>query len=149
MLVRHARLLAAVAVLLLALPAAVLAADQSATIRFGRDDLGSAFSPTSGHDQSSNARDSLFPRTVVIARGGSVTFAIDRFHQPAIYKAGTDDEDIQPAPVRLALGPFTAAAPMEWTSPPGTFAEPGKYLVICNVKPHFVDFDMYGWVIVQ
>ena len=31
----------------------------------------------------------------------------------------------------------------------GTFSVPGRYLVICNFLPHFVDNDMYGWVIVQ
>jgi hypothetical protein len=26
------------------------------------------------------------------------------------------------------------------------FAEPGKYLVICGVRPHFVDDNMFGFV---
>ena len=30
-----------------------------------------------------------------------------------------------------------------------TFDEPGKYLVICNITPHFEESKMWGWVIVK
>jgi hypothetical protein len=35
------------------------------------------------------------------------------------------------------------------TSPSHTFATPGRYLVICTFRPHFAEFQMYGWVIVK
>ena len=38
---------------------------------------------------------------------------------------------------------------LDWTTPPGTFAQAGRYLVICTVRGHFLEYDMYGWVIAQ
>jgi hypothetical protein len=37
------------------------------------------------------------------------------------------------------------------TPPPpvGTFSTPGRYLIICNVTPHFAVDHMYGWVDVK
>jgi hypothetical protein len=164
---------AAGTVALLGLPAIAAATpDAHATVRFGLA-AGSPFPPDSGHDQSAHARDSLAPRTVVIARGGGVTYQIAPFHQPAIYRPGTTPADITlsdatlddlavPFPPfvlpnfiindpagRVALAPALQVAPSTWTSPAGTFAQPGRYLVICTVLPHFAEFEMYGWVIVQ
>jgi hypothetical protein len=157
---RHALFATLVAVLALALPAGSAAAPpQTATLRFGNPDVGSPFSPVSGHDRSSNAKDNLVPRTVVISQGGQVTFDIQGFHQVAIYQAGTRAEDITvPAsglfvndPTgRIAFGPLNRPpSTTSWTAPAGTFSTPGRYLVICNVVPHFAEFNMYGWVIVQ
>ena len=50
---------------------------------------------------------------------------------------------------RIALGPAPAPGDTMYESPPGTFDQPGRYLVICNVTRHFTNDDMYGWVIVQ
>jgi hypothetical protein len=36
-----------------------------------------------------------------------------------------------------------------WTTPPGTFDQPGTYLVICTTQVHFLFAKMYGWVIVK
>jgi len=47
------------------------AATLEAEVEFGRDDVGSPF-PPGQHDGSFHAFDKLFPRTVVIQRGGSV-----------------------------------------------------------------------------
>ena len=46
---------------------------------------------------------------------------------------------------RIADGPppFFAGS---WTTPPGTFDDPGTYLVICKILPHFADAKMYAWV---
>ena len=146
----------------------------NATVDFGRDDVGSPFDPPLEHDQSGHARDKVLPRNIVIRAGGSVTFQQGVFHQPAIYDIGTEPDDIDvsstidltappPAPPgtviipnfliedpnnRLALGPFSFT-PTTWTSPPGTFDVPGKYLVICVVVPHFVGSNMYAWVTVK
>ena len=147
------------------------ATPSTATITFGADDHGSPFPPPD-HDASYNGRDNLIPRTVVIQRGGSVTFNMAALHQVAVYEPGTgpDDitvspatlEDITPAPGvvipdfrindpdgRVALGPEQSFAPLQWTTPAGTFDRPGRYFVICTTTPHFVVARMYGWVIVK
>jgi hypothetical protein len=144
----------------LALPTVVLAGpDSTATVRFGNPTVGSPFPPPEfEHDSSSNARDNLIPRTSVISAGGNVTFDVAGFHQVAIYEPGVTPDDIIVPPFppesnifindstdRLFLGAPGASV----TSPPGTFATPGKYLLICNVTPHFAFFNMYGWVIVK
>ena len=140
----------------------------SATIEFGQPDTGSPFPPPSGHDQSSHAKDNLVPRTVVIARGGTVTFDLSgpgrAIHQVAIYPDGTEPGDVDitalapPAagcpPVPLIADPdgnVLAAQPCAGgtTSPSYTFNTPGRYLVICTFLPHFAAFQMYGWVIVK
>jgi hypothetical protein len=143
----------------LAVPALVAAApDGSANVRFGNEGTGSPFPPPD-HDRSFNAYDSLVPRTVVISRGGSVTYAMQGFHQPAVYEPGTTPADIEilgPEPWvndpdgRVALGPLNVPpATTSWTTPPGTFAAPGRYLVLCNFMPHFAFASMYGWVEVK
>jgi len=151
---------------------ASLAAAAAPIVRFGLNELGSPFPPQDGHDHSSTAADMLVPQTVVIARGGSVTFQIDEVHQAAVYRPDilpgdirVDDttlEDvdlgfgiilprfrINDANGRLALAPPQALVDHTWTTPPGTFDAPGRYLVICTSAPHFVLNRMYGWVIVR
>ena len=144
----------------------------TAYVHFGTANSGSPFSPE--HDQSFHATDKMVPRTVVISAGGSVTFNISPFHQVAIYEPGTNPGDIElsdatlddiilPFPPflvpniiindpdgREALSPpLSFDSHQEWTTPAGTFDEPGRYLVICTTAPHFAEADMYGWVIVQ
>lgn len=122
-----------------------------------------------GHDQSANAADDIVPRTAVISAGGSVTFIrADGNHQAAVYAPGTDVGALQAAVGagggfynidtatfdRLALGPQGAA---NWVAgpggafmtPAGTFAAPGRYLMVCTFRPHFRDANMYGWINVQ
>ncbi len=154
-----AMLLSAAVALLI--PAGVFAGpDSAATVRFGNPSAGSPFPPPAfEHDSSSNARDNLIPRTSVISAGGNVTFNVAGFHQPAVYAAGTtpDDIDVPPFPVPFNLfindanGRLALGAPVEgaWTPPADTFDTPGRYLVLCNVTPHFAFFNMYGWVIVK
>lgn len=140
----------------------------SATIAFGQPDTGSTFPPPSGHDSSSHAKDNLVPRTVVIARGGTVTFDLSgpgrAIHQVSIYPDGTEPGDVDTTiltppvagcpPVPLIADPdgiVLAPQPCAGgpTAPSYTFNEPGRYLVICAFLPHFADFGMYGWVIVR
>jgi plastocyanin len=144
----------------LALPAVVVAdPDSSAIVLFGNEDAGSPFAPPTGHDSSGNAKFNMIPRTAVISAGGSVTFEIDGFHQVAVYEAGTTPDDItvpafppnlliNDSSGRVALSPPPGTA-TSFTTAPGTFATPGRYLVLCNVTPHFAFFNMYGWVNVQ
>jgi plastocyanin len=139
-----------------------------ATVQFGLapGDVGTDFFPGS-HDRSFHAYDNVRPQTVVIAAGGSVTFEISpAIHQVGIYGPGIRPEDIdvtevEPVPVLPFLtritdddglvvrGPDQQFAGFEWTTPPGTFDEPGIYIVICTTVVHFVGSNMYGWVIVQ
>jgi|SRR5215213_6614877 len=143
----------------------------TATISFGLNDHSSPFPPQQGHDHSTNAADNLVPRTVVIGQGGSVTFEIDPVHQAAVYQPGILPGDIQVNAStledvdlgfiilpnfrindpngRLALAPAQALTDQSWTTPAGTFDQPGTYLVICTTLPHFAVNKMYGWVIVQ
>jgi hypothetical protein len=140
----------------------------SAVVRFGRPDTGSPFPPpTFDHDQSSNARDNMVPRTVIIPRNGSVFFDVEGRHQPMVYRPGTTPSQITVPTVpptgaipindfgthfvagAPALLPGAAGVGKDWPTPVGTFSDAGRYLVICNIRPHFADFNMYGWVIVQ
>jgi hypothetical protein len=67
----------------------------SATVEFGQPKVGSPFPPPSGHDQSSNAKNNLVPRTVVISQDGTVTFDLFGVHQVATYGPRTEPEDIE------------------------------------------------------
>ena len=139
-------------------------------VKFGWNEHGSPFDPALAHDHSSQAKDLLVPRTVVIDRGGQVEFDIDPFHRVNIYRVGTQPGDIdvsklinfQSGPVfipnfviddptgRIAQSPpFQFAIDQTWVTPAGTFSQPGRYFVMCNFLPHFVANDMYGWVIVK
>jgi plastocyanin len=139
----------------------------SATIEFGRDDLGSPFPPPSGHDGSGHSRDSLFPAEVVIDKGGTVTFVMGAsgVHEVAIYQPGTTPGDINTG---LLDPPAPGCPPVPTindpnhritilsdqvceggsTHPSYTFNTPGRYLVICTFLPHF-NVGMYGWVTVR
>lgn len=145
-------------------PAAAAATPMTATIKFGHAGVGSGFPPPEEHDQSGHAADKLVPSTVVIATGGTVTFETFGVHQIAIYEPGTRPEDIDtsqvtaaPAgcpPIPLIDDATNRVATINKPCGPPvtlsyTFTSPGRYLVICSFLPHFVDFRMYGWVIVQ
>lgn len=143
-----------------------------AVVTFGRTNTGTAFPPAE-HDRSFHSYDKVVPYTVVIAAGGSVTFNTAPFHWVAIYEPGVgpDDLTITPATLddlvvpfppflipdfiindptdRVVRGPALAFAPTSWTTPPGTFNTPGKYLVICQVLPHFAFARMYAYVEVK
>jgi plastocyanin len=155
-----------------AAPAGASAAQRGAiaVVKFGMNGHGSPFDPAVGHDHSSQAKDVLIPRTVVIDVGGQVSFEIDPFHRVNVYRAGTSADDIDVSklvnfssgPVfipnfviddptnRIAQSPpFSFNMVQTWTTPAGTFNTPGRYLVACNFLPHFAANDMYGWVIVR
>ena len=140
----------------------------SATMKFGLPGVGTEFPPDSGHDQSGHAVDTLVPSTVVIDKGGTVTFDAVGIHQIAIYEPGKDPEDIDTSPT-VAMGPGcpptlpefrindpVGRIPINGLNPVGcgpraythTFADAGTYLVICEVLPDF-NIKMYGWVRVR
>jgi plastocyanin len=146
--------------------AAAAALPLTAGIQFGRADVGSGYPPPSGHDASFHAGDKLFPQTVVIGVGGTVTFTTFGVHEIALYEAGTSPDDINTSLVDFAPPP---CPPVPYINDPNhriavlgdapceggptvlhyTFTQRGKYLVICNFLPHFVDAKMYGWVDVK
>lgn len=139
----------------------------AATMEYGNPDAGSPFPPPSGHDASNHGRDKINPRTLVVDAGTTVRFVVNPTHRVVIYDDGTQPEDIEVSPAtlvtlggipnfgiddpddRLVIQPaaaFSFGAPSTFSY---TFTEPGRYLVICGVAPHFVGFNMYGWVEVK
>ena len=152
----------------LTIPAVVGAGpDSSATVQFGNQDVGSDFPFPPLHDASPNAKFNLVPRTVAISggAGAAVTYQIGgdaaHPHQVAVYAAGKTPDEIVPVPPascppgppcindangRLALSSVTASGTFTAV---GIFTTPGRYLVICNIRPHFELFNMYGWVNVK
>lgn len=108
----------------------------------------------------------VLPRTIEIKAGGVVNFAVAGLHQIFVYLPGMRPEDIvvPPAPAffiddllnlyyrgivpaggppgtPVTTNPSNAVNRVE----PVSFSEPGTYLVICNVRPHFLD-GMYAFV---
>lgn len=134
----------------------------TATVTFGRNDLGTDFFPPGSHDQSLHAKFAIRPRTTVIAAGGTVTFEIQPLHKIAIYQPGIAPADIDvgsvefvtgfPPPIinsaagRIARGPLVLGTPADFD---WTFTAPGRYLVICEVLPHFAAGQMYAWIEVK
>lgn len=105
----------------------------------------------------------LAPQLARIRAGGTVNFIIAGFHQVLVYDDGTQPADIdtsitvsptnQPAPPLIAdpdrriyrgLDPSTLL-PSQDRVEVVHFAEPGTYLVMCGVLPHFQE-GMYGYV---
>ena len=145
----------------------------TATMTFGRTNTtGLEHMSSRGlqHTGAAHALDKVYPGTVVIARGGTVTFESLPVHQIAVYAPGTTPVDVRLDPDhlddvstpfgdfpdvlindpanRLALSPVSFE-PLTWTPPTATFSRPGRYLVICTVVFHYVEAKMYGWVEVR
>lgn len=116
----------------------------------------------------------VLPRTIDVKTGGVVNFVVAGFHQIFVYNPRTRASDIVvPAfPPNLfindktnlyyeGINPGNAVSPTGANagSPPAavnqdnsvnrvesvSFTQPGTYLVICNVTPHFLD-GMYAYV---
>ena len=122
-----------------------------AQMDFGNPEAGTAYFPPGVHDQSFHGKDRLIPGTVVIDRGQKVTFRVYPGHRVAIYKPGVRPEDINPGTGTFVLDPTNRQA-LQGVPVPElyyTFHNPGRYLVICAIRRHFVEANMYGWVIVR
>jgi len=105
----------------------------------------------------------LIPFEATIRAGGSVMFVIAGLHNPQVYDDGTAPAQINanatvpttgtPAGVpliddpasRLYRGPDPSLFPRDRTESVH-FPKPGRYLVICGVRPHFVNDNMFGYV---
>jgi plastocyanin len=104
----------------------------------------------------------ILPSNIRVRKGGVVNFIVGGFHQIMVYKPGTKARDIVVPSAALLIDDrnnlyYEGISPV--TPPPDgvntsnafnraesvSFAEPGMYLVICNVRPHFLD-GMYAWV---
>src|SRR5215813_10856539 len=132
----------------------------NATVSFGEwmtplDRFPNLSPATANHHQ-------LIPQVARIKAGGTVNFIIAGFHQVNVYADGTQPEDINTAstvPVTQPPGPPLINDPtnriyrgLDPSQQPRDrvevvhFANPGTYLVICGVFPHFVNDRMYGFV---
>jgi hypothetical protein len=112
----------------------------------------------------------VLPGTIHVRTGGVVNFNVAGFHQIFVYNPGKGPEDVVPNANQAALfiddltdlyyrGLLPAGGPPPGipvtTSPSNalnrlesvSFSAPGRYLVICNVAPHFRD-GMWAWIIV-
>ena len=164
--------LSVIALLVVALPAAIVQAQSdgnsrmSVTVAFG--------SGLNTAQQGNKANHHVLPTTIEVKAGGVVNFAVAGFHQIVVYQPGTDAGDIVPPvfspgppPVNLFMNYNLGTAYYVGINPrnanaatpaaPATvfngdnriesvsFANPGVYLVVCNVTPHFTD-GMYAYV---
>jgi len=115
-------------------------------------DLGAPAKPN-GH--------TLIPNETTIKAGGTVNFVIAGFHHVLVYGDGTQPADID---ATLTVAPTNQPAPPLINDPANRvyrgldpsmfpqdrvevvqFPNPGTYLVVCGVLPHFID-KMWGWV---
>lgn len=161
--------LSVIALLVVALPAAIVQAQSdgnsrmSVTVSFGAG-LNTA-------QQGNKANHHVLPTTIEVKAGGVVNFAVAGFHQIVVYQPGIEASDIVappfPVPFNLFMNynlgtayyvginpdnanPGTDAAPANRFNGENrlesvSFSAPGVYLVVCNVTPHFKD-GMYAYV---
>ena len=110
----------------------------------------------------------VLPQTIRVKTGGVVNFVVAGFHQIFVYNPGMTPDSIVvppsgtfvndlfnlyytgilpaggPTAIPATVNPSNAANRVESVS----FSEPGTYLVICNVRAHFLN-GMYAFVIVS
>src|SRR5262249_10433785 len=100
------------------------------------------------------ANHQILPPTIHVAAGGVVNFVVAGFHQIFVYNPGTGHDDIVVPPTGTFIDDtdnlfYHGLSPV---GPPPTgfsnlqnpvesvfFSDPGTYLVICNVRSHFVN----------
>ena len=113
-----------------------------------------------------SANHHVLPGTIHVRAGGVVNFNVAGFHQIFVYNPGKGPKDIVPNPDPTSLfindlvgtyyrGIAPAVPPAGNVNPSNainrlesvSFSTPGRYLVICNVAPHFAD-GMWAWIVV-
>ena len=147
----------------------------TATVSFGAWVPGSRFPNLGAAPGLPNNAHVLIPNEVQIKAGGTVNFIVAGFHQIVVYGNGKRPGDIDTslvvgvttppgAPlindpedrVYRGIDPSvfpTLSGPAQGPGQPKLhdrvevvyFPDPGRYLVICAVLPHFED-EMWGWV---
>jgi len=155
--------------------------ESSADVSFGQWDLDTPLDRFPNNSPRTRNYHHLTPDVVTIRAGGSVNFIVAGFHHILIYDDGTKPSDIniaatipttvQPGPPlindpvkRIYRGLDPSVLPMlPGSTPPQPlqdrvevvrFPNPGKFLVMCGVLPHFFDaatgqFIMFGYVRVR
>jgi plastocyanin len=109
-----------------------------------------------------SANHHILPDVIRIRTGGVVNFVVAGFHQPFIYLPGKTPEQVVVPAAGLFINDldriyYQGIAPAG-TPPAGvsnasnrvesiSFPTKGTYLVICNVRPHFLD-GMKAWIVV-
>jgi len=163
--------LSLIALLVVALSAAIVQAQSDGNSRMGVTvAFGGGLNTASPPGIPANHH--VLPKTIEIKAGGVVNFAVSGFHQIVVYQPGVEASDIVP-PVfvppttnlfmnynlgtayYVGINPrnanaATPAAPATVFNGDNriesvSFANPGVYLVVCNVTPHFTD-GMYAYV---
>jgi len=106
----------------------------------------------------------ILPPDIKVRQGGVVHFLMSGFHMATVYNPGTEPENIVVPPSGTFINDPTAVPPSNvfyfGINPQGgplntpattnpfngsnrqesvSFSEPGTYLVICNVRQHFLD----------
>jgi plastocyanin len=113
----------------------------------------------------------VLPAVIKVKVGGVINFAVAGFHQVFIYLPGkTPEQVVLPtgtppplfindldrlyyqgiAPAGGPLGTAPTTNPLNGSNrvEPVSFDKRGTYLVICNVRPHFLD-GMKAWIVVS
>ncbi len=153
----------------------------SANVSFGQWNLDTPLDRFPNNSPRTRNNHQLIPGVADIKAGGSVNFIVGGFHHILIYDDGTKPSDInitstipttvQPGPPlindpvkRIYRGLDPSVMPMlPGSTPPQPlqdrvetvrFPNPGTFLVICGVLPHFFDaatgqFIMFGYVRVK
>ena len=119
------------------------------------------FPPPGGNTRTQNHH-GVMPYNVTIKAGGSVNFVISGIHLILVYAPGATIESIDATLIEFANLPAfpgfindpanrlyrgldpRAPAPLDRVEVV-TFAEPGRYLVVCGLVPHFLA-NMAGYV---
>jgi hypothetical protein len=131
----------------------------NATVSFGHWMQFDRFAGAGGPNDRFQNGHQLIPRTAVIRRGGTVNFIIAGFHNVIVYGPGTGPNDVNASLVVPGSAPpliddpnnrvFRGVDPrtvLQDRVEVVVFPNPGRYLVICGVQPHFVLDNMYGFV---
>ena len=95
----------------------------------------------------------IMPPTIRVAAGGVVNFVVGGFHQIFVYNPGTGPNDIMVPDTGTFIKDLNNLfyAGMDPTGQPQarvesvSFSDPGTYLVICNVRSHFLN-QMFAFV---
>jgi plastocyanin len=128
---------------------------------------------TQGPNDRSRNEHQLIPNQATIGAGGAVNFIISGFHQILVYGGGTQPDDFDALttptvpPQQLAAPPLINESTnriyrgLDPSQQPlyrsgdafiqdrvevVRFANPGTYLVMCAVHPHFFNDGMFGFV---